>query len=98
MLAGVVLGRARFRLGRLLILIAAVAAYLLPHLIAFSAGRWHLPVLGLLAPIAAAGLVELGSPRDALRRVLASRGLVVAIALFALLQIEYAYFVVTGAG
>jgi 4-amino-4-deoxy-L-arabinose transferase-like glycosyltransferase len=96
-LAGLVLGRRLFRPSRLLFLLAVVTAYQAPHWIAFSAGRWHLPVLALLAPLAAAGIVALGSPRQALGRVLGSRALLAALAVFVLLQVEYAYFVLVAA-
>jgi 4-amino-4-deoxy-L-arabinose transferase-like glycosyltransferase len=95
-LAGFFLGRALFRPSRAMLLIAVVLAYEIPHAIAFAGGRWHLPVLALLAPFAAAGVVALGrSPRDVVARVRASRPLLVAIALFLLVQLEYAYFLVT---
>jgi hypothetical protein len=92
-LAGLFLARDRFRPGRLTLLLLVMAAYELPHLIAFSAGRWHLPILGLLAPVASAGLAAMGSPREAVSRILRSRPLVIALAIFALIQVEYAYFV-----
>jgi hypothetical protein len=77
------------------LLLLIVAAYELPHVVAFSAGRWHLPVLALLAPFAAAGTAVLGSPRETVPRVLGSRLLLAALVLFAAIQIEYAYFVLT---
>jgi hypothetical protein len=73
-----------------------VAAYEIPHALAFAGGRWHLPVLALLAPLVAAGIVSLGrSPREALGRVRGSRALLVALALFLAVQAEYAFFLVT---
>jgi hypothetical protein len=94
-LAGVALGRRLFVPGRGLFLLLVVAAYELPHVVAFSAGRWHLPVLALLAPFAAAGTAVLGSPRETVPRVLHSRLLLATLVLFAAIQIEYAYFVLT---
>ena len=96
-LAGVFLGRRLFVDRRLLLLLAVVLAYELPHIVAFSAGRWHLPVLAVLAPIAAAGLTALGSPREAFARVRSSRALIIALGVFALIQVEYAYFVLIAA-
>ncbi len=95
-LAGIVLGRGRFRRSRAALLLLVVAAYQLPHALAFAGGRWHLPVLALLAPFAAAGLLSLGtSPRAALQRLRASTPLLVALALFLAVQAEYLYFLVT---
>ncbi len=94
-LAGIVLGRGLFRRWRAALLLLVVAAYQLPHAIAFAGGRWHLPVLAILAPFAAAGLLSLGrSPRAALARLRGSRALLVALALFLVVQAEYAYFLV----
>lgn len=92
-LAGLILGRGYFRGRRWLFVIALVLAYQLPYLIAFSGGRWHLPVLALLAPVAAAGLTALGPPATAVRRVASSRALVISAVVFLLLQVEYAWFV-----
>lgn len=94
-LAGLFLARGLFLSNRLLLLVLVVAAYELPHLIAFSAGRWHFPVVGLLAPLAAAGAVALGSPRQAASRLLRNRWLLVAVIVFGLIQVEYAYFAST---
>jgi 4-amino-4-deoxy-L-arabinose transferase-like glycosyltransferase len=98
-IAGLVLARDRFRDGRLLVLLLVVGAYELPHIIAFSGGRWHLPVLGLLAPLVAAGweALPLRSPRLTVQAVLRSRPLLVGLAVFGLIQVEYAYFVFTAA-
>ncbi len=95
-LAGIFLGRALFRPSRLALVLLVVAAYEIPHALAFAGGRWHLPVLALLAPLVAAGIVSLGrSPREALGRVRGSRALLVALALFLAVQAEYAFFLVT---
>jgi 4-amino-4-deoxy-L-arabinose transferase-like glycosyltransferase len=95
-LTGILLGRGSFLRSRAALLLLVVAAYQIPHAIAFAGGRWHLPVLALLAPFAAAGLLSLGaSPRAALGRIRASTPLVVALALFLAIQAEYLYFLVT---
>jgi 4-amino-4-deoxy-L-arabinose transferase-like glycosyltransferase len=94
-LAGLLLGRGLFLPHRALFLLLVVVAYELPHLIAFSAGRWHLPVLGLLSPFAAAGAVALRSPREAIPVALRSRSLLLALMVFGVIQVEYAYFVLS---
>lgn len=96
-LVGLVQGRGQFRPGRLALVLLVVGAYQLPHLAAFSAGRWHQPVLPLLALLAAAGLSALGSPREALPVVRQSKALLVALGLFLLIQVEYGAVVVTDA-
>ena len=94
-LTGLFLGRGLFRDARHWFLLAVVVAYQVPYLVAFAAGRWHLPVLALLAPFAAAGLLSLGSLRSAPARILGSKPLLAAIGVFLLLQAEYAFFLVT---
>ncbi len=95
-LAGLVLGRGRFRASRLAFVLLLVAAYQIPHWAAFAGGRWHLPLLALLAPLAAAGIASLGrSPREVLARLRGSRALLVALALFLALQAEYLFFLAT---
>jgi 4-amino-4-deoxy-L-arabinose transferase-like glycosyltransferase len=96
-LLGWVVGRPVFRSGRLALLLGAVAAYEIPYAIAFSGGRWHLPVLGLLAPVAGAGLASVRSLRAPLTAVRTSPLLAVGLSAFALVQLEYLVFVVAGA-
>jgi hypothetical protein len=67
--------------------------YMAPHLLAFSAGTYHFPVVPLLFPLAAAGASLLLDPA---RRATAlhSRRLITAIAVFTIVQVEYAYFAI----
>jgi len=95
-LVGLLCGRDLFGSGRLGLLVALVLAYALPHLVVFSAGRWHAPVLGFIAIFASAGLVRLTASRTAWRAVIRTPAVIAAFAVFALIQIEYAYWLVVG--
>lgn len=77
--------RARFCL-------ALVAAYMLPHVVAFSAGVWHVPILGLLFPLAGSGVLVLPDAQTR-RRATGSVRFWIALVLLAAVQLEYAYFV-----
>lgn len=68
-----------------------VVAYQLPYMLSFSGGRWHSPAVGLLFPLAAGGVTWLSSRQGRWRAIRASRSFWVGMAVFALIQVEYAY-------
>ena len=70
--------------------LACVVAYQVPYALAFSAGTYHFPVMGLLFPFA--GLAVAGDPRrePPWLRARSSRALWLALAIFVAIQIEYA--------
>lgn len=72
------------------LLLGLVVGYAAPYALAFSAGHYHFPLMGLLMPLAALGLQALSTP-DGRRRALRNRGLWLAALAFMLLQAEYAY-------
>jgi 4-amino-4-deoxy-L-arabinose transferase-like glycosyltransferase len=71
-------------------LLGLALAYELPYALAFSGGTYHFPVMPLLMPLAAAGLPH------AARLLRERRGVVafLALAAFAALQAQYAYYAV----
>jgi 4-amino-4-deoxy-L-arabinose transferase-like glycosyltransferase len=73
-------------------LIAMALAYEAPYAIAFSGGTYHFPVVLLLVPFSALALVH---PARTWRRALRSRLAWTALALFAAVQLEYAYHAIT---
>jgi 4-amino-4-deoxy-L-arabinose transferase-like glycosyltransferase len=84
-----------FRPGALWFLIALIAAFQLPHALVYGAGRWHYPLLGLLAVLAGAGAAWLIKTRDHWRRLGRSGAFWIATVLFFAIQAEYAYFSLT---
>jgi hypothetical protein len=72
-------------------LLALALVYELPYALAFSGGTYHFPVMPLVVPIAA---VALARPLEAWRRVRRGRATWAALAAFAALQGQYAYYAV----
>ncbi|HEX4446482.1 MAG TPA: hypothetical protein VH044_07100, partial [Polyangiaceae bacterium] len=72
-------------------LAALALAYELPYTVAFSGGTYHFPVAPLLLPLAA---IAAGRPRDAWRGLRASPAARWALALFAVIQAQYAYYAI----
>ena len=70
--------------------LAVVAAYAFPYCIAFSGGTYHFPVMSIMVPLSAIGLVLLLSPQRMM--ALKSAGVVFGLLLFIAIQIEYAAF------
>jgi 4-amino-4-deoxy-L-arabinose transferase-like glycosyltransferase len=91
---GLLFARDLLRPGGLWFLAGLVAAFELPYALVYGAGRWHYPVLGLLAVIAGAGTAWLIETPDRWQRIRASTALWVVIAVFVLVQIEYGYYLV----
>jgi 4-amino-4-deoxy-L-arabinose transferase-like glycosyltransferase len=73
-----------------------VAAYAAPYLVAFSGGAYHFPVVPLLVPFAAIPLAA--GAREVRDRAASGRAGVVALGLFALVQVQYAYYAYTMRG
>jgi 4-amino-4-deoxy-L-arabinose transferase-like glycosyltransferase len=92
-LAAAVFARPLIRRSRAIFVLALVAVFEIPYALDFSGGRWHYPVLGLLAPFAGAGIAWITADRDRWRLLLKSRPFLIAAAVFLALQAEYAYFV-----
>lgn len=90
---GLTCGRDLLRRGRGAFLLALVAAYELPYLLAFSGGKWHYPVMGLLVPFAGAGAAWLASARAAWGPVRRTRWMWVGAATFLVVQLEYGLLV-----
>jgi 4-amino-4-deoxy-L-arabinose transferase-like glycosyltransferase len=94
---GLVFAREHLRFGPLAFLLALVVTFQLSYAAAYSAGRWHFPLLGFVIPVAAAGGAWLRSTPGALRAVRRSHAFWLALAVFAAIQVEYAYVVWTHA-
>jgi 4-amino-4-deoxy-L-arabinose transferase-like glycosyltransferase len=92
---GLVFARGLLRAGAVGYLIALIVAFAIPYLLVYAAGRWHYPVLGLLAVFAGAGAAWLTQTPDWWRQLRTSGTFWVALGLFVALQIEYAYFTAT---
>jgi hypothetical protein len=74
---------------RIGVLLAVAMAYLAPHFVAFSAGVYHLSIMGLIMPLAAAALV-----RRCQQRLPMKASTLVAWGLLAGIQAVYAWFAV----
>jgi hypothetical protein len=73
------------------LLIAVVLAYQLPYTLSFACGIYHFPVMGLLFPFAGLALDKAWREGAAFWQTIKGRvWLWVAVALFLLIQIEYA--------
>jgi 4-amino-4-deoxy-L-arabinose transferase-like glycosyltransferase len=96
-LVALLFARARLRTRAVLFVLALVAGYQLSYALAYAAGRWHLPVLGLIAPLAAVGLLWLRSTPGSLAVLARSRSFWIAAAVVAAVQVVYAYVVWTHA-
>ncbi len=70
-------------------LLALALVYELPYALAFSGGTYHFPVMPLLVPLAA---VALARPAETWRRARRSHTTWVALAAFAVIQGQYAYY------
>lgn len=92
-IAGVVFGRHLLRRTGLLILALMVVAYMIPHVVAFAAGVWHLPVMPLLMIFGAAGIAALQEQSRTLPATLTDRRVLIPILILLVLQVEYGYFV-----
>jgi 4-amino-4-deoxy-L-arabinose transferase-like glycosyltransferase len=82
----------RYRVGALLLIGLLVFFYQVPYWIAFSSGTYHYTVIGLLVPLAAAGATRWISWWNREEPLPSGRLLVALFTGFALLQLEYAYF------
>lgn len=83
------------RLGWRAWLVALAVAYQIPYALAFSGGTYHFPVIPLITPLAALVVTD---PGEAWRRATGRRAAWVAIAAFAAIEGQYAYYAVTMAG
>lgn len=90
-IVGLVAGRRRLHRPELVMFLALALAYQAPYALVFTVSSYHAPPLALLMPIAAAGALEAWTRRGALLR---HRALVVALCVFAAVQIEYTWFAV----
>jgi 4-amino-4-deoxy-L-arabinose transferase-like glycosyltransferase len=89
--------RERMRIGRIGYVLALVGAFQLTYAVAYAAGRWHIPILEFVFPLAAAGAVWTLSTPNAWHVVRRSRGLWLALLVFVAVQAGYAYVVWTHA-
>ncbi|MGH7270187.1 MAG: ArnT family glycosyltransferase [Polyangiaceae bacterium] len=76
-------------------LVALALAYELPYTLAFSGGTYHFPVMPLIIPLASLAMAH---PAETWRRARQSRVTWAALATFALVQAEYAYFALVMVG
>jgi hypothetical protein len=76
-------------------LIGLALAYELPYALAFSGGTYHFPAMAALVPFAA---VALARRADIAARVKQRKATLVALAAFAAIQAQYAYYAVVMAG
>jgi 4-amino-4-deoxy-L-arabinose transferase-like glycosyltransferase len=94
-LVGLTVGRSRLRSGPTALLVAVVLSFQLPYLVSFAVGVYHFAVMGLLLVFSAAGAVTVWEARSSPRSLLRSRALLVAAAVFLVIQVPYAWFVGT---
>jgi 4-amino-4-deoxy-L-arabinose transferase-like glycosyltransferase len=90
-IAALIVMRGEARAGAVALLLLLVIGYALPYTIAFSGGTYHFPVVWLVMPFAAVALSRALHERAALRLMVGDRRVVLAVALFVILQIEFAY-------
>lgn len=83
---------APYRVGALLLISILILWYQVPYWIAFSSGTYHYTVIGLLVPLAAVGAARWISWWRGAESLTSDRLLVFLFTGFALLQLEYAYF------
>jgi 4-amino-4-deoxy-L-arabinose transferase-like glycosyltransferase len=95
LIIGLVFARQLFRSGRLAFLVTMVLAFELPYTLAYAAGRWHYPTLGLLAIPAGVGAAWLLDTPDRWRQLRSSVPFWIATGVFLLIQAEFAYFTAT---
>jgi hypothetical protein len=88
-LVGLITARRRIRRPAVWLLPVLAGAFMVPYAIAFSVPVYHHPAVGLLLPFAAAGLWELNERRSGMLR---DKWVVAGVALFAAVQIEFAWF------
>jgi hypothetical protein len=95
-LIGVVVARDQLVPGAAALLLAAVVGYQLPYAIAFAAGTYHFPAIWLLMPVAGATahLVTASPSRLAIGGLARRPAVWAALAAFALVQGEYAYYAI----
>lgn len=96
-IVGLLFARALLRWRHALLLLAFVAGYQLSYAAAYSAGRWHIPVLGFVAPLAAVGAVWLRVTPSAARVVTRSGAFWIVVAAVGAVEIVYTYVVWTHA-
>ena len=87
-----IFARELFKPGAIWFLLALIVTFQLPYVFVYAGGRWHYPVLGLLAVIGGAGLYWLMNTPDRWRRLRDSTAFWVCTIVFALIQLEYAYY------
>jgi len=73
-------------------LLALALAYELPYALAFSGGTYHFPVMVLIVPLAA---IAAAAPAAAWRELRASRVAWAALGVFAVVELQYAYYAIT---
>ena len=88
---GLVAGRRHLSRAGLAVIAVLALAYQLPYAFVFTVSSYHAPALALLMPVAAAGAVELWTQHGGVFR---QRGLILALCVFAAVQIEYTWFAV----
>ena len=89
-LLAVFIARDRLRLENVGVVLLMIGSYQVAFMLAFAHSNFHVPVMPLLMPLAAASLSRLGEDRGT--ALLRSRGPWIALAAFAAVQIEYGYF------
>jgi 4-amino-4-deoxy-L-arabinose transferase-like glycosyltransferase len=87
-----IFARQLFRPGAIWLLIGLILTFQIPYVLVYAGGRWHYPVLGLLAIFAGVGLKWLIDTPDRWKLIWRSRAFWIATVIFALIQIEYSYF------
>lgn len=95
LIIGLVFARQLFRSGRLAFLVTMVLAFEVPYTLAYAAGRWHYPTLGLLAIPAGVGAAWLLDTPDRWKKLRSSVPFWIATGVFLLIQAEFAYFTAT---
>ncbi|KXK57362.1 MAG: glycosyltransferase family 39 protein [Candidatus Kapabacteria bacterium] len=94
-LLGLFFARDQFASPALPLLLVMAISYQVPYMLAFAAGTYHFPVVFLLLPIACVGWGwALQSWRMRWPQIAQRRWFWAAVALFALVQIEYGYWAI----
>lgn len=93
-ITGLIFARDLLQPGALWLLLGLIAAFELPYTLVYSGGRWHYPLLGLLAIFAGMGANWLIDTPDRWQRLRTSKAFWIATGAFVIIQIEYAYYLV----
>ena len=98
-LAGLFLWRRGISGGNALLLVALTLAYQAPYVVTYACGSYRPPVMGFLFAFAGVALDEMRrGGREFWRAITGMRWFWVSLVVFAAIQVEYAYFILSFSG